>query len=1121
MPYAASLMGCPNCDAIVPVGARFCPSCGSAQQVAPSQPEERRIVTVLFADLVGFTTLSEHLDPEQVKRLIDACFERMVTVITDFGGRVDKLLGDGILALFGAPVAHEDDAERAVRAAMRMHEVLADGAGDDLRMRVGIMTGEVLVGTLAGTDYTAMGDVVNTASRLQSAAPPGGVLVGPATHALTEHTVRYESAGVLQPRGREQSLDAWLALGVDAPPGARRRHHDIELVGRRAEMALATTALERSVRHATGMVLHVTGDTGVGKSRFVDEVLATAREWGAVVLEGACAPYGETGAWWPVMSALAGDSPDDAADPRDATSARQIALTDLERRLDDAPVVLSVDDLQWADPALVELLDALSSTLTRRPFVIVTASRPGADVEWPPRTDRGLVLSLTLTPLDRAESDAVVRQLLEAHQPDEALLAQLHDRSGGNPLFLVELAALTASGGRGAELPDSLRSLIAARLDQLGVDLRHLLENASVLGTSGSIDSLRRFGDALGEPVTDAHLDELDDLGLLRVTGRRWEFRSDAVRDAAYQTLTKLARVHRHLGVATAIADKPTLIDDRAHHVAAAAELVQELGSAPGVPADLAADAVRLLTVSAERALDSGGLRAASSLARRALDLMGPDERLTQPSVAARLHLVRASAAIERRNQPAATADLDELERITARLDDPALRAEYHRLRGMLANVGGRADLARSELGVAIDILRGTPRRDLLARTLRVRGFIEMFTGSLTDAEWFFGEADGLFRDLGDERGMAMVEQNRAWISFLSGDLARARARLTSAAETLGRLDDRNGVGWALGLLAFIEFFERNPDQAETLARTVSDDARRRGDDWAMSMMDTLVANIRMWQGRIAEAHDLSERALATFRRLGDRFGAVQALSPLLRSQVALGRHAAAQRSSEELSALAEGGRLGPIPLLSVAGAAMHRGASSVAVAAAERAIDEMRGAAAETDEPIVVLAAALAQAGRHDEALATITSAPQYDGSNPFTNSISALVHCLHGNHELAQSFAERVLSTEGASYLDTVVALVSLAGAHQSTGHTAAAHQAALDAAARARDAGDLTALGVAGMLVEALGGTRPDDATVEPGDGWRRVIDELVSQPGRDATEDPTGTSRQLDAGPSRGS
>lgn len=181
--------------------------------MALSQPEERRIVTIVFADLVGFTTLAERMDPEQVKRLIDACFERLVDVVVEFGGKVDKILGDGMLVLFGAPVAHEDDPERAVRAALRMQETLAhyvatsELAGSaDIRMRVGINTGEVLVGTLAGTDYTAMGDVVNTASRLQAEAPAGGVLVGEVTHGLTSHTFRYEPAGTLQPRGREQAL---------------------------------------------------------------------------------------------------------------------------------------------------------------------------------------------------------------------------------------------------------------------------------------------------------------------------------------------------------------------------------------------------------------------------------------------------------------------------------------------------------------------------------------------------------------------------------------------------------------------------------------------------------------------------------------------------------------------------------------------------------------------------------------------------------------------------------------------------------------------------------------------------------------------------------------------------
>src|SRR5918995_478503 len=184
-----AMIACATCARPVPSGSRFCPSCGAPVSTVNFAAEERRVVTVLFADLVGYTTMAERLDPEKVKRLIESCFARLVVDIETFGGRVDKLLGDAIIALFGAPVAHEDDAERAVRAALRMQDTLAafvaeTGADPPIEMRVGLNTGEVLVGILAGSDYTAMGDVVNTASRLQALAPPSGVLAGAATIAL-------------------------------------------------------------------------------------------------------------------------------------------------------------------------------------------------------------------------------------------------------------------------------------------------------------------------------------------------------------------------------------------------------------------------------------------------------------------------------------------------------------------------------------------------------------------------------------------------------------------------------------------------------------------------------------------------------------------------------------------------------------------------------------------------------------------------------------------------------------------------------------------------------------------------------------------------------------------------
>ena len=246
------MVTCPSCHADVPAGARFCAECGQDLRL---RGDERRIVTVLFADLVGYTALSETRDPEQVKNLIDGCFERLVADIDAFGGRVDKIIGDAIVALFGAPTAHEDDAERAVRAALRMQETLAADLG---RARASTSAcgsastpARCWSGALrAGGDYTAMGDVVNTANRLQTAAQPGEVLVGPATFAATRRTVRYDALEPIDAKGREELVPAWRAEAAVAPPGYRPERNRARLVGREPELGLLCHSVENSIRNA-------------------------------------------------------------------------------------------------------------------------------------------------------------------------------------------------------------------------------------------------------------------------------------------------------------------------------------------------------------------------------------------------------------------------------------------------------------------------------------------------------------------------------------------------------------------------------------------------------------------------------------------------------------------------------------------------------------------------------------------------------------------------------------------------------------------------------------------------------------------------------------------------------
>ena len=1101
------------------------------------------MVTVVFADLVGYTTLSEHLDPERVKRLVDGAFVHLIDEIERFGGSVDKVLGDGILALFGAPVAHEDDPDRAVRAAIEMHRRLGEFVDDQtdlehqVRLRIGVNTGEVVVGRVSGgDDYTAMGDVVNVASRLQSMAPPGGIYVGSSTESQLSPSIERVMIAESDLRGRDQSEQIFRVTGRSTRSLPAVSRHDLPFVGRNSQRELLSSVMGL-VAEGSGAVVSVSGEAGSGKTRLVNEALSRFPSRHVVVFAGVCAPYGETNVWAPIANALfklmgsdrGAPAPVlrriveekgrelygfDPADPRlhrfvegamhlfghpselDRVApgqAReilmQVVVEGLHRRSHAAPVVVWIDDLQWADPLLLELLGRLSRSLVDRPVLLITAQRDDVDVDWPPAHDHPITIRMPLDPLSRSESDSLLASVL-GDDVAPALIDQLFERSGGNPLFLTQLAEVARENPGDGALPGSVRSLIAARLDSLSSGPRLLIDNASVLGATGPISALERFAGEMGQAFDPADLESLAEDGLLDVDDQWWHFRSDVVREVAYQTLTKSARAQRHAGTA-AVMDEYGLgpIDQIAHHAASAAELIGEIGPVEGVSVDASARAIELLRSAAERSLDVGAFSQSIHQATRALDLIGDDGSTAEMSD---LKLLRATAMLERRHAGGALTDAHEVLAVAEAEGDERREAIARRLLGVAAQQQGDLVTARRELTTSIELLRALGDDRELATSLSDRGFVEVFGGSLEDADRILGEAEVMADSLEDRRRLAWIRQHQAWVAFLSGDTVLAEERLTASSGLFDDLGDRTGSGWALGLLAYVRFFERRFTDAEELASTVRRDAVELGELWAPAMMDSLMASIRLWTGRFSEAEELSRRALSGFRELNDRFGIVQALAPRMRALVALGRNQEAERNLEEALSMADAFGDLAIPMMAAAGTAAHLGLGARAVALGEVALERMLAMHASGNEARVTLALGLCQVGDPDQALATLL---EVDQPGPYASAVTAIAAAMAGISDDAVRAADVVINDDTSTYLDRVLADIAAGSALLMT-EPAVARDRLERARHTANDAGDAAAIALARSASQALVQDLEVGRVEHLGDGWKRVIAGLVS-------------------------
>ncbi len=759
----------------------------------------------------------------------------------------------------------------------------------------------MLVGALrAGGDYTAMGDVVNTASRLQTAAAPGTVLVGPATHAATRRVVRYESIGSVNAKGRDEPVPAWVALDAVAPPGYRPERNRASLVGREPELGLLAHSVDNVVCNSRASLLLVLGEAGVGKSRLAEELAAQAGcDHNALVLEGRCVPYGEANVWWPVADALRHGCGIRSSDPAeravelarasveialgedaeveevdrvlqgllhlmgyeselrgiDAARAREEAtsavVTYAERFSAHRPVVVVLSDLHWADDLVLELVDTLLERLANRRFVVLATARQVIEERWHPPHGRHNLVVLTLDPLT-ADSSATLLAELAGTDLGPELEAALLARSGGNPFFLEELVALLAEAGmvssEGAslstadlvELPDTLRGLVSARLDGLTPDERRVLEDCAVLGRRGQIRAIEVMS-AKHLKIEDVHPTllalEVKDLLVLSGSGE----------SAKWTFRSDLVRE---------VAYSTLTKSDRARSHQGIASWMEA-----HEPLELDA-VVDRITFHYARAAEL-----ASEL--------GPVEGLL-PDL-----LDRALAWVER---AAVRADRSDIPVVAERLYGEGLRllggthGPKHRtfLTGRAKALAAMRDLAlaRADAEAAVRESRqaGPGGASDLAQALLTLADIEQKESCWEAAEAVLDEAGEVFAQMGDERGGAEVLRLRGFGALFRHEYDEATELLEQALSRFEALDDRLGTAWALQNLAWCAFYSGKASEAEGRLRKAAATFEDLGDLGGLGWANGLLAWTRFQQGFNAEAGAMADAILADSAQSGDRW---------------------------------------------------------------------------------------------------------------------------------------------------------------------------------------------------------------------------------------------------------
>jgi class 3 adenylate cyclase/tetratricopeptide (TPR) repeat protein len=649
--------------------------------VGAAASEERKIITVLFADLVGFTSRSERLDPEDVRALLSPYYARLRQELGRFGGTVEKFIGDAVVALFGAPAAHEDDPERAVRAALAIRSWVLEQEAD-LQLRIAVNTGEALVVLGAQTtegESMASGDVVNTTARLQAAAPVNGILVGEVTYRATSHVINYRATEAVRAKGKAKPVPAWEALearsrfGADMTPASRN-----PLVGREHEMGVLSDALKRVRRERSPQLVTLVGVPGMGKSRLLAELFGSVEADPSEAVywrQGRSLPYGEGVTFWALsemVKAQAGileTDPPDTADGKlraavaaiiperadaqwveghlrplvglsgggEAGSDRREEAFVAWRRFFEAlaeqhPLVLVFEDLHWADENLLDFVEHLVDWAGGVPILVVCSTRPELferRAGWGGRARNATTLSLS--PLSEDETARLISTLSERPvmpaETQEALLT----RAGGNPLYAEQYVRMLEERGEGEDLPlpETVQGIIAARLDGLPTEEKHLLQNAAVMGKVFWLGAVADSG--LDRHAAELHLHALERKDFVHRARRssvteevEYTFLHVLVRDVAYGQIPRGRRAEQHRLAAEWIASLGRTEDHAemlAHHYMNTIDLRRAAGQT--VDAGLAERALDSLRDAGDRAFSLDAHTSAVRFYRSALELVG------------------------------------------------------------------------------------------------------------------------------------------------------------------------------------------------------------------------------------------------------------------------------------------------------------------------------------------------------------------------------------------------------------------------------------------------------------------------------------------------------------------